>query len=95
MQRLKLGHWLGSASLVLAIAGSIVEAIAISLAATSPEPATVLAWVVIAILSISLVGGVAAIVRRDGRLSGIAAVAVSLLANPLVLVWLFDVLGGS
>lgn len=88
-------NWLGPASLALAIAGSIMEAIAISLAAKSPEPATVLAWIVIVLLVISFVGGIVAIVTRNGRIPGIAAAIVSLLANPLVLVWLFGVLGGS
>ena len=48
--------------------------------------------IVIALFVISTAVGLAAILTGNGRRWAIFAVTVSLLANPLVLVWLFSLL---
>ena len=71
--------------------------------AVSPElrrlGATVLAWLVIGLQAVSFVLGLVAFLSRRGRghsrRFGLAAVVLSLLANPLLLVGLFSLLRGS
>ena len=86
---------LGMASLVLAISAVVLEVIAIAIGSGGAwGPATALAWLIVALFAISIALGLAAILSGNGRGRGIGAVIVSLLANPLVLVWLFSLLRG-
>ena len=86
---------LGMASLVLAISAAVLEVIAIAIGSGGAwGPATALAWLIVSLLAISMALGLAAISTGNGRRWGIVAVIVSLLANPLVLVWLFSLLRG-
>lgn len=86
---------LGMASLVLAISGVGLEVLAIAIGGGGAwGAATALAWFVIALFVISIAIGLAAILTGNGRRWGIVAVTLSLLANPLVLVWLFSLLRG-
>ena len=86
---------LGMASFVLAILVVALEAIAIAIGSGGAwGAATVLAWFVIALLAVSIAVGLVAILTGNGRRWGIFAVALGLLANPLVLVWLFSLLRG-
>ena len=86
---------LGMASLVLAISVVLLEVLAIAIGSGGAwGAATALAWFVIALFVVSIALGLAAIVTGNGRRWGIGAVMVSLLANPLVLVWLFSLLRG-
>jgi hypothetical protein len=87
---------LGPASLALAALLTGVEAIAIAVGSTGHWlTATALAWLVIVLTVVSFGGGLVAVIRDHGRRWGIAAAALSLIANPLVLVWLFGALGGG
>ena len=86
---------LGMASLVLAILAVVLEVIAIAIGSGGAwGAATVLAWFIVSLFAVSIALGVAAILTGNGRRRGIGAVMVSLLANPLVLVWLFSLLRG-
>lgn len=86
---------LGMASLVLAISTVVLEVIAIAIGSGGAwGAATALAWFIVALFAVSVALGVAAIVTGNGRRWGIGAVMVSLLGNPLVLVWLFALLRG-
>ena len=86
---------LGMASLVLAISAAVLEVIAIAIGSGGAwGAATALAWLIVALFAISIALGLAAILTGNGRRWGIGAVIVSLLANPLVLVWLFSLLRG-
>lgn len=73
-----------------------VEAVAIAVGSGGQWlAATVLAWLVIVLTVVSFCGGIVAVIRGYGRRWGIAAAALSLIANPLVLLWLFGALGGT
>ena len=86
---------LGMASLVLAISAVVLEVIAIAIGSGGAwGAATALAWLIVALFAISIALGLAAILSGNGRRWGIGAVIVSLLTNPLVLVWLFSLLRG-
>ena len=86
---------LGMASLVLAISAVVLEVLAIAIGSGGAwSAATALAWFVITLFVVSIALGLAAIVTGNGRRWGIGAVTVGLLANPLVLVWLFSLLRG-
>lgn len=86
---------LGMASLVLAISAVVLEVLAIAIGGGGAWGlATALAWFVIALFAISIAVGLAAILTGNGKRWGIFAVALGLLANPLVLVWLFSLLRG-
>ena len=85
---------LGMASLALAIAFAALEALAIGVGSGGQwQAATVLAWFVMGLLAASFVLGMIAILTANGRRFGIAAVIVSVLAHPLLLVWLLRLLG--
>jgi hypothetical protein len=87
---------LGGAALLTAIVAIVLEIVAIGVASDGAwTVATVLAWAVILLTVVALVGGIVAIVLRRGRGPGIVAVVLAVLANPLVLVWLFRVVGSS
>ena len=86
---------LGMASLVLVISALVLEVIAIAIGSGGIwDAATALAWFSIALFAVSIALGLGAIVTGNGRRSGIGAVTMSLIANPLVLVWLFSLLRG-
>ena len=86
---------LGMASLVLAISAVVLEVLAIAIGSGGAwGAATALAWFVITLFVVSIALGSAAIVTGNGRRWGIGAVTVGLLANPLVLIWLFSLLRG-
>ncbi|HAM26735.1 MAG TPA: hypothetical protein DCP11_08550 [Microbacteriaceae bacterium] len=88
--------WPGIASLAFTVVLVIVEAVAISIGAAGQwTAATVLAWCAISLTVVSFLGGLAAVIRARGRRWGVAAMVLSVLANPLVLVWLFRALGNS
>jgi hypothetical protein len=85
----------GAVSLGLAAAAAALEALAIAIGSAGQWPAaTVLAWFTIGLMAVAFVLGVVAILSRRGRRWGIAAVLVSLIGNPLILVGLFAMLGG-
>ena len=90
----------GFAGLLLAVFAVILEVLAIAVGSGSAwGAATVLAWLVIGLQAVSLVLGLVALLSRRGRCQsrrfGLAAVVLSLLANPLLLVGLFSLLRGS
>jgi hypothetical protein len=90
--RIPLGLW----ALVLAIALVIAEAVAIAIAGDGQWTlARVVAELVIALTVGSFVLGVVGAIRHRGRRLGLIAAALSVLANPLVQIWLLGVLGGS
>jgi hypothetical protein len=88
--------WPGISSLALVGVLVMVEAIAISIGAAGHwTAATVLAWCVIALSVVAFLGGLAAVILARGRRWGAAAMVLSVVANPLVLVWLFRAVGNS
>jgi hypothetical protein len=90
--RVPLGLW----ALVLAIALVVAEAMAIAIAGDGQwTTARIVAELVIALTVGSFLLGVVGAIRRRGRRLGLIAVALSVLANPLVQIWLLGVLGGS
>jgi hypothetical protein len=85
---------LGAVSLGAALLLAVVEAIAIALGSDQHfVAATILAWFVIVLTVASFIAGLVAVVSGRGRRVGIAAMVLSVLANPLVLVWLLGALG--
>ncbi|TXN32368.1 hypothetical protein [Lacisediminihabitans profunda] len=89
-------QWPGLAALALAVLLVVVEAVAVSIGSTGHwAAATVLAWAVISLTIVSFLGGLVGVALRRGRRWGAAAMVVSVVANPLVLVWLFRALGNS
>ncbi|WP_394771663.1 hypothetical protein [Lacisediminihabitans sp.] len=89
-------QWPGLAAFALVVLLIAVEAVAVSIGSTGQwTTATVLAWTVIALTIVSFLGGLAAVVLRRGRRWGAVAAILSVVANPLVLVWLFRALGNS
>jgi hypothetical protein len=90
-------HRIGIAGLLLAVSAVILEVLAIAIGSGGAwGAATVIAWFVIGFQAVSLVLGLVAIVSRrgHGRRLGLAAVLLSLLANPLLLVGAFSLLRG-
>jgi hypothetical protein len=90
--RAPLGLW----ALVVAILLVVVEAAAIAIGGDGNwATARAVAELVIALTVGSFLLGLAAAVRDRGRRLGLIAAALSVLANPLVQIWLLGVLGGS
>lgn len=88
-------RWLGVWSLVVAIALVGLEVVAIVLGSSGQWwLSTALAWVVIVLTAASLVLALVAIVLGRGRAWGVAGAILSVLANPLVQLWVLG-LGGS
>ena len=87
---------LGLVSGVLAGAGVVLEILAIAVGNSGLwTVATVLAWLVSALLAVSFVLGAIAALTRRGRRWGSAAVVVSVVSHPLLLVWLFRLIAES
>jgi hypothetical protein len=85
---------LGAGSFGAALLLAVVEAIAIALGSDQHfVAATILAWFVIVLTVASFIAGLVAVVSGRGRRVGIAAMVLSVLATPLVLVWLLGALG--
>lgn len=85
---------LGAGSFGAALLLAVVEAIAIALGSDQHfVAATILAWCVIVLTVASFIAGLVAVVSGRGRRGGIAAMVLSVLANPLVLVWLLGTVG--
>jgi hypothetical protein len=94
-------HRVGIAGLLLAAFAVILEVLAIVIGSgkgTAWGAATVIAWFVIGLQAVSFVLGLVAILggrgrgRSHGWRFGLAAVVLSLLANPLLLVGLFSLI---
>ena len=92
-------HRVGIAGLLLAAFAVILEVLAIAIGSGSAwAAATVIAWFVIGLQAVSFVLGMVAILSGRGRGSGLgwrfglAAIVLSLLANPLLLVGLFSLM---
>lgn len=87
---------LGVASLGLAVLAVALEALAIAIGSAGQwQIATLLAWFIIGSSAVAFVLGLVAILAGRGRRWGAVAVPVSLMGNPLILVGLFAVLGGT
>jgi hypothetical protein len=93
----------GISGLLLALSAALLEVLAIGIGSartsaggsgTAWITATVIAWVVISMQAVSFTLGLVAIFRGRGqaRHFGAAAVLVSLLTNPLLLIALFSLL---
>ena len=88
---------IGIAGFLLAVSAVIIEVLAIAIGSNGAwGAATVIAWVVIGFQAVSVLLGLVTIFsgRGHGRRLGLAAVLVSLLANPLLLVMAFSLLRG-
>jgi hypothetical protein len=96
----------GISGLLLAIGAVLLEVLAIGIGSartsaggsgTAWITATVIAWVVISVQALSFSLGLVAIFRGRGQgwHFGVAAVLVSLLTNPLLLIALFSLLRGT
>jgi len=87
---------LGSASFAIAVLSVALEVIAIVIGSGGAwVAATVLAWVVIGLFALAFALGLLAILTRNGRRFGLAAVILGLVANPLTLVGVFGLLGAN
>ena len=100
-------HRVGIAGLLLAVSAVILEVLAIAIGSGSGKgtawgAATVIAWFVIGLQAVSFVLGLVAILSGRGRgrgrgrgqgwRFGLAAVVLSLIANPILLVGLFSLM---
>ncbi|MHB1170979.1 MAG: hypothetical protein ACYCZY_00490 [Lacisediminihabitans sp.] len=87
---------LGGIALALSAVFLVTEASAIVLAvAQSWGVATILAQLIIVLTAVSFIVGLIAVIMNRGRGLGMAAMLLSVVANPLVLVKLFALLGSS
>ncbi|MET4780977.1 hypothetical protein [Glaciihabitans sp. UYNi722] len=92
----RLPRWFGLTTLVFAVLVVVLEGVAIGVGSGRDwTAATALAWVVIVLTIVSFLAGLAAVILNVGRWWGVAAMALSVVGNPLVLVWLFAALDGS
>lgn len=84
----------GVAAFLLAIGSAIVQAVGIAQASASHwELGAQLAWVAIALSVVAIIVGLVAVILNRGRRWGVAAMVLGVVANPLVLVALFRLLG--
>ena len=87
-------RWPGRAALAAGILTPAAVAVGVAAAqAGAFEPATVAAWAAIGASALAVVGGIVAIAGNWDRGAGIAAVALGILANPLVLLHGLDAVG--
>jgi hypothetical protein len=92
LARRSLGLW----ALGFAIILVLVEAVAIAVGGDGHwATARILAQVVIALTVGSFLLGLVGALRHQGRRLGLIAAVLSVLANPLVQIWLLGMLGGS
>lgn len=92
----RLPNWIGLVSVILAAFLIVLEGVAIGIASGRDwATATALAWAVIGLMGVSLVGGIVAVIFNLGRRWGAAAIVLSVVGNPIVLVWLFARIGNS
>lgn len=83
-------------SLVLAAVAAGLESWAIAIgSAGNWGAATVIAWFVIGFFALGFALGAVAVLARNGRGFGLAAVILSVSGNPLTLVWIFHLLGSK
>ena len=91
-----LPSWIGLASAIFATFLIVLEGVAITIASgRNWDTATTLAWAVIGLMGVSLIGGILAVIFNLGRRWGVAAIVLSVVGNPIVLVWLFARIGNS
>ncbi len=87
---------LGVAGLALGIVAIGLEVLAISIGSGGAwAAATMMAWLALGLFVVAFAFGIVAILTGRGRRWGIAASALSLAANPLVLVGIFRALAGT
>ena len=87
---------LGQIALCLALATAAAHVVAVVLASSGSFVAgTVFAWIAVGISVATILGSLVAIVGRFGRGWAIAALILGLFANPLVLLNVLNLLGGS
>ncbi len=85
---------LGAAALTAAVIAGVLQGVAIAVATGGDYlAATVLGYLSIALAVLAVVAGVVAIILGRGRRLGIAAAALGVLANPFVLLTLFQLVG--
>ena len=85
---------LGATALAAAVIAGVLQGVAIAVATGGDYlAATVLGYVSIGLAVVAVVGGVVAIILDRGRRLGIAAVVLGVLANPFVLLTLFQLVG--
>ena len=85
---------LGATALAAAVIAGVLQGVAIAVATGGDYfAATVLGYLSIGLAVLAVVGGVVAIILDRGRRLGIAAVALGVLANPFVLLILFQLVG--
>lgn len=78
--------WVGRGALALAVATAVVHGIAVGVASGGdPATGTVLAFLAIGLSIAAVLGGLVAVIAGFGRRTGAAAVALGVLANPVVL----------
>lgn len=76
----------GIISIAVAVIAAIVHGVAIGVGSSGDLPmATVLAYIAIALSMLAVIGGLVGLVAGFGRRTGAIAVAVGILANPVVL----------
>jgi hypothetical protein len=87
---------LGRMALAAAVLFALVEIAAIVVGSAQHwDTATILGEAVIALTVVSFVAGLIAAIRDIGRRAGIAAMIVSVLANPLVQIAVLGLIGRS
>lgn len=89
-------RWLGTAALGAAVLFAVLEVVAIVVGSDQHwATATIMADAVIVLTAVSLLGGVIAVILDRGRRLGIAAIVLSLVANPLVQIAVLGIFGRS
>lgn|GEM_PF-3274754 len=89
------GPWLGVGALALVGIVAIIDGIAISVAYDDDyDTAIALAIVAIAIATASFGLGLAAVITRRGRAWGVAAMVLSVVANPYLLAGMLGIASG-
>ncbi len=85
----------GIASLALAVIAAVLQGVAIALATAGDYgTASILAYAAIVGSIVAFVGALVAVIANLGRRTGVAALVLAVLANPVVLLGLLGWVGG-
>jgi uncharacterized membrane protein YcjF (UPF0283 family) len=86
----------GALALAASVATVIADAAAIVIATNgSYATATALAWLAIALSVVAVLAGLWAVITHRGRRTGVVAIVVGLVANPLVMLAVLQLVAGA
>ncbi len=92
VERIRVGV-LGSIAVGVAALALVTQVIAILVASANDfSTGTVLGYLAIGLSVLGVAGGIAAVVTRRGRPAGAVAIAIGIVGNPLIVLWVLRLL---